>query len=79
MTKEHGFSHYEVSNYSRNEAAISRHNFAYWQGLDYIGNKGLGGRVCLFRFSNRYRTRSTWTIDGTWREEDPYFWGKRMT
>ncbi|KAF7729954.1 hypothetical protein EC973_003367 [Apophysomyces ossiformis] len=44
--KEHGFTHYEVSNYCRNEAAISRHNFAYWQGLDYIGiGPGAHGRL----------------------------------
>lgn len=33
----HGFSHYEVSSYARTRQAMSKHNFSYWQGMDYLG------------------------------------------
>ncbi|KAG0166657.1 radical S-adenosyl methionine domain-containing protein 1 [Apophysomyces sp. BC1015] len=46
VARNHGFNHYEVSNYCRNEAAIGQHNFAYWQGLDYVGiGPGAHGRL----------------------------------
>jgi putative oxygen-independent coproporphyrinogen III oxidase len=32
-----GYSWYEVSNWSRSEASVSRHNLAYWQGHDWWG------------------------------------------
>lgn len=31
-----GFDHYEVSNYAR-DGMVSRHNSAYWSGVDYLG------------------------------------------
>jgi len=31
-----GFEHYEISNYAR-RGARSRHNSAYWEGVDYLG------------------------------------------
>lgn len=36
MLPDHGFGHYEISNYAR-EGFISRHNSAYWQGAHYLG------------------------------------------
>lgn len=32
-----GYSHYEVSSFAKTQKAISRHNFSYWQGIDYLG------------------------------------------
>lgn len=37
IAKSFGYTHYEVSNYARTQSAISRHNFSYWQGMDYLG------------------------------------------
>jgi oxygen-independent coproporphyrinogen-3 oxidase len=43
-----GFEAYEVSNHARGEAARSRHNLVYWQGLDYVGlGPGAHGRLTL--------------------------------
>jgi oxygen-independent coproporphyrinogen-3 oxidase len=43
-----GFTAYEVSNHARGEAARSRHNLVYWQGLDYVGaGPGAHGRLTL--------------------------------
>ncbi|KAG2178376.1 hypothetical protein INT44_001528, partial [Umbelopsis vinacea] len=45
-TTQHGLFHYEVSNYARTTAAMSRHNFSYWRGMDYIGiGPGAHGRL----------------------------------
>ncbi|KAI7881432.1 radical SAM enzyme [Lichtheimia hyalospora FSU 10163] len=41
----HGFSHYEVSSYARTRQAMSKHNFSYWQGMDYLGKFGRIGIV----------------------------------
>lgn len=32
-----GFRQYEISNFARNEAFISRHNYSYWRREDYAG------------------------------------------
>lgn len=37
ISREYGYAHYEVSNYAKTPSAISRHNFSYWQGMDYLG------------------------------------------
>ncbi|AVQ04012.1 coproporphyrinogen III oxidase [Caulobacter segnis] len=43
-----GFDAYEVSNHARGEAARSRHNLVYWQGVDYVGvGPGAHGRLAL--------------------------------
>ena len=34
--EKHGFLHYEISNFAR-EGFISRHNFSYWTGEQYLG------------------------------------------
>ena len=36
MSKEADFENYEISNFARDKM-ISRHNFAYWQGIPYLG------------------------------------------
>jgi len=44
---EAGFQHYEVSNFAK-PGHRSRHNLAYWQGLDYVGvGPGAHGRITL--------------------------------
>ena len=41
-----GFDGYEVSNFAKTMAARSRHNLAYWQGVDYLGvGPGAHGRL----------------------------------
>jgi oxygen-independent coproporphyrinogen-3 oxidase len=43
-----GFTAYEVSNHARGAAARSRHNLAYWRGLDYVGaGPGAHGRLTI--------------------------------
>ena len=43
-----GFDAYEVSNHARGQAARSRHNLVYWQGLDYVGvGPGAHGRITV--------------------------------
>ena len=40
-----GYDHYEVSNYAK-DGRSSKHNLAYWQGLDYVGaGPGSHGRI----------------------------------
>ena len=36
MCREHGFIHYEISNFAR-EGFISRHNSSYWRQVSYLG------------------------------------------
>lgn len=35
--EDHGFVHYEVSNYARSPAVTSRHNAKYWSHVPYLG------------------------------------------
>ncbi len=36
ITQEHGFQHYEISNFGK-PGFFSRHNLAYWSGKSYLG------------------------------------------
>ena len=48
VLEAHGFDAYEVSNHARGDAARSRHNLVYWQGVDYVGaGPGAHGRITL--------------------------------
>ena len=43
-----GFDAYEVSNHARDAASRSRHNLAYWTGVDYLGvGPGAHGRITV--------------------------------
>ncbi|KAK9762311.1 hypothetical protein K7432_012079 [Basidiobolus ranarum] len=56
MAGSHGFVHYEVSNFARNQR-ISKHNNSYWEGLDYIGiGPGAHGRIYDSQGITRQRT-----------------------
>lgn len=35
--EDHGFIHYEISNFARDEASRSRHNGKYWRHVPYLG------------------------------------------
>ena len=35
--EEHGYLHYEISNFARGETNCSRHNQKYWQHIPYLG------------------------------------------
>lgn len=45
MLSQHGFSHYEISNYAKSGYEC-RHNLRYWRREDYIGF-GLGAASCV--------------------------------
>ncbi|OBZ84528.1 Radical S-adenosyl methionine domain-containing protein 1, mitochondrial, partial [Choanephora cucurbitarum] len=48
IAKQYGFTHYEVSSFARHQKSISRHNFSYWQGMDFLGKllwPGAHGRL----------------------------------
>ena len=52
-----GFEAYEVSNHAKGDAARSRHNLAYWTGLDYVG-AGPGAHGRLTREGARFATEA---------------------
>jgi putative oxygen-independent coproporphyrinogen III oxidase len=35
--QDHGYIHYEVSNFARDDASMSRHNGKYWRHVPYLG------------------------------------------
>ncbi|RJR29717.1 MAG: radical SAM family heme chaperone HemW [Candidatus Latescibacterota bacterium] len=37
LLRSRGYVHYEVSNFARGAAHVSRHNLAYWRGVPYLG------------------------------------------
>ncbi len=57
ILKEHGFSHYEISNFAK-EGHQSRHNLGYWRYEDYIGvGAGAHGRFKDYQ-GVKYATRA---------------------
>jgi oxygen-independent coproporphyrinogen III oxidase len=54
---QHGFAHYEISNYAR-DGYESIHNQAYWRGADYLGlGPGACSTVGLQRWQNIANTQ----------------------
>ena len=52
ILKEHGYGHYEISNYSK-PGFDSRHNLAYWERKSYLGfGIGAASLINHHRFSN---------------------------
>jgi oxygen-independent coproporphyrinogen III oxidase len=49
--KDHGYIHYEVSNFAREENYFSRHNHKYWQRVPYLG---LGPSAHSFQGNRRW-------------------------
>ncbi len=49
--EEHGYIHYEISNFAKEERFISRHNIKYWQHVPYLG---LGPAAHSFCGSRRW-------------------------
>lgn len=63
ITKQHGFEHYEISNYAK-AGEESRHNMTYWQYEDYAGiGPGAHGRLTISgeKFATRtHRAPKIW-------------------
>ena len=50
--KEHGFNHYEISNFEKNDT-FSKHNLTYWNNDRYYGfGLGASGYIDNIRYSN---------------------------
>lgn len=49
--EDHGYIHYEISNFARDERYFSRHNQKYWQRLPYLG---LGPSAHSFQENRRW-------------------------
>jgi oxygen-independent coproporphyrinogen-3 oxidase len=49
--EDEGYIHYEVSNFARGEARVSRHNLKYWRHVPYLG---LGPSAHSFRGATRW-------------------------
>ena len=37
LIESEGWLHYEISNFAKNEACVSKHNSSYWEGEPYLG------------------------------------------
>ncbi len=66
--KEHGYQHYEISNFSR-PSYEAKHNLVYWNNEEYYGfGLGASGYLALKRYEN---TRSlTKYCKGSYRKEE---------
>jgi len=62
MLAQSGFNHYEVSNFAKPDHR-SKHNLAYWRGLDYVG-VGPGAHGRLTRDGVRHATIAHLTPGG---------------
>jgi oxygen-independent coproporphyrinogen-3 oxidase len=51
MLEDHGYIHYEISNFAREDIYYSRHNRKYWHHIPYLG---LGPSAHSFDGSNRW-------------------------
>lgn len=52
VLKEHGYKHYETSNFAKN-GFVSKHNLTYWNNLEYYGfGLGASGYVNGIRYNN---------------------------
>ena len=50
--KEHGYKHYETSNFAKEEF-VSKHNLTYWNNLEYYGfGLGASGYINGIRYNN---------------------------
>ncbi|MBW2359215.1 MAG: coproporphyrinogen III oxidase family protein, partial [Deltaproteobacteria bacterium] len=49
--EEHGYIHYEISNFAKNDSLVSRHNSKYWHHVPYLG---LGPSAHSFKNSTRW-------------------------
>ena len=50
--KEHGYKHYETSNFAK-EGFVSKHNLTYWNNLEYYGfGLGASGYINSIRYNN---------------------------
>ena len=49
--RDHGYTHYEISNFDREEKYASRHNQKYWRHIPYLG---LGPSAHSFQDSTRW-------------------------
>lgn len=49
--KDHGYIHYEISNFAKNDSLVSRHNCKYWHHTPYLG---LGPSAHSFQNSTRW-------------------------
>lgn len=49
--EEHGFIHYEISNFAKDDQYLSRHNSKYWRHVDYLG---LGPSAHSFQNGRRW-------------------------
>lgn len=61
--REHGYEHYEISNYGRSGFRC-RHNVGYWTGTEYLG-LGLGSSSMMghSRFSNESQLEAYLSLD----------------
>lgn len=52
VLKEHGYEHYEVSNFAR-DGYFSKHNLSYWENKEYYGfGLGASGYIGNIRYTN---------------------------